>query len=236
MASQLLCNASCYERIATSNANADLEQPLVVVQDLESSQSSSSSQIEQNTDIARQRVSILILVKRFCFGAFASLLLQAGTLSTFWVLHKKWGKNTQPDESAPLSNWPLYFVFTIYAAFYILIVVGFVMTLTRKGSTYMRKKFDSDAHAPKSESVWTPRFLVLNGVIFLSGISTGSHVAWAIIFTVLGMSNPPPLGHLLHQLGSCCLMFKCYDWGDDDELWTTDDEPEEDQEEDSFFV
>ena len=49
--------------MATSNANADLKQPLVVVQDLESSQSSSSSQEEQDTDISKRRVSILILLK-----------------------------------------------------------------------------------------------------------------------------------------------------------------------------
>ena len=236
MASQLLCNTSCHKRIATSNANANLKQPLVVVQDLESSQSSSSSQIEQNADIDRQRVSILILVKSFCFGAFASLLLQAFTFSALWVLYKKWGKNTQPDESAPLTNWAIYFLLTIDAAFYIFIGVGFVMTLTRKGSLYMRKKFDKDAHAPKSKSVWTPRFLVVSGVIFLSGISFGSHGAWAIINVALGISNPPPLFPLLVQVGSCCLMIKCYDWNDDDELWTADDEPEEDQEEDSSFV
>ena len=252
MASRLLCNASCYgERIATSNAtNADfLKQPLIVIQDLESSQSSLSSQEgKQNADIARQqRVRILILVKSFCFGTFASLLLQAVTISVFWVImynNNKWRKNTtQPDESAAplLSIWNLYFLLTILIAFYTLVWVGFVMTQTRKGSTYMLKKFDNDDahHAPKSaeSSVWTPRFLVVNGAFFLNGINSGLHVALTILNIALGMSIPLPLGPLLV---SCCLMglIKCYDRDDDDdELWTADDdEPEEDQEEDSSFV
>ena len=255
MASPLLCNASCYgERIATSNAtNADfLKQPLIVIQDLESSQSSfsssSSQEGKQNADIARQqRVRILILVKSFCFGTFASLLLHAVlTISAFWVMYNnnKWRKNTtQPDESAAplLSIWNLYFLLTILIAFHTLVWVGFVMTQTRKGSTYMLKKFDNDDahHAPKSaeSSVWTPLFLVVNGAIFLIGISSGLRVALTILNIALGMSIPLPLGPLLV---SCCLMglIKCYDRDDDDdELWTADDdEPEEDQEEDSSFV
>ena len=142
MTSQLLCNASCFDRIATSNANADLKQPLVFVQDLESSQSSSSSQEEQQkTDIARQRVSILILVKSFCFGAFVSLLLQAVCVAAFLVLTKKWGKNAQPDESAPpLScSWTLCLLLDADIACHVLIWVGFVVTITRKGSMCMRK-------------------------------------------------------------------------------------------------
>ena len=105
----------------------------------------------------------------------------------------------------------------------------------------MLKKFDNDDahHAPKSAelSVWTPLFLVVNGAIFLIGISSGLRVALTILNIALGMSIPLPLGPLLV---SCCLMglIKCYDRDDDDdELWTADDdEPEEDQEEDSSFV
>ena len=179
---------------------------------------------------------ILILVKSFCFGAFASLLVQTVTFSAFWVMYKKWGKNTQPDESAPLSNWTLYLPLTIDIAFHILIWLGFVMALTRKGSTYMRKKFDNDADAPNSESVWTPRFLIVKGISFLVGISSGFHGAWAIYYLALGMPNSPPLSPLLVQVGSCYLMLKCFDSGHDHELCTAYDEPEEDQEEDLFFV
>jgi hypothetical protein len=35
------------------------------------------------------------------------------------------------------------------------------MTLTRKGSMYIRKQFDSDADAPNRESIWTPRFILV---------------------------------------------------------------------------
>ena len=238
MASQLLCNASCYERVATSNANADLKQPLVVVQDLESSQSSSSPEEEQNADIARQRVSNLIFAKSFCFGAFASLFLHAVTFSAFWVMcKKKWGKNPQPDESAPLPKWTLYLPLCMNIAFYALVWLGLLMMLTRKGSTYMRKKFDYDAHAPKSESVRTRRFLViLNGISFLIGVSSGSHGTWIILYLALGMPNPLLLGSLLVDVGLCCFMIKkCFDWCH--EPSTADDEPEEDQhEEDLFFI
>ena len=241
MASQLLCSASCYERIATSDANADLKQPLIAVQDLESSQSSFSSQEEQNADFARQRVRSLILGKSFCFGAFASLLLHAITFSVFWVMCKKLGKNPHPDESTPLSLWTIYLPLTIYIAFHMLVWVGFAMALSRKGSTYMLKKFDKeDASAPKSESVWTPRLLFLNRVALLIGISSGFHGAWVIFDIALGV--PMPFAQLLVSLamdvGLCCLMIKIYDWGHRELLLcTSDDEPEEDQEEgNSFFV
>ena len=158
MGSQLLCNASCYERIATSNANADLKQPLVVVQDLESSRSSSSSPIEQNADIARQRMRILSLVKNFCFGAFTDLLLHAATFSTFWVIYKKLGKTRRV---CPLSYWTLYLLSNTNIAFCTLIWLGFVMMVTRKGPMYMRRKFDNDADTPNSESISTARFLLL---------------------------------------------------------------------------
>jgi hypothetical protein len=241
MTSQLLCNASCFERIDRSNANAsDLKQPLVVIQDLESS--SSSSQEEQKTDIPRQRVSILILVRSFCFGAFPGLLLHAVTFSAFLVMVKKWGKHPlQPDESAPLSNWNLYLLFHIDIAFYALIWVGYFAILTREGSAYMRKKFDDDADALDSDSVWTPRFLVLSGIGFLLGVVAGSYGTWAIVDIALGMTVPlAPLSALLMDVvarhlvvGLCCLMIKCTDRGR--ERSTADGEPEEDQE-DSFFV
>ena len=233
MTSQL-CNSSCFERLDTSNANADLKQPMVVVQDLESS---SSSQEQQKTDIARQRVSILILVKSFCFGAFVGLLLQAVSFAAFLVFTKKWGKNPQPDESAPLSYWTLYLLIHADVAICALIFVGFVMTMTRKGSMYMRKKFDNDAHAPNGESVWTPLFLLVSGIYFLIGAVVGSCGAWAVVDVALG--TPVPLASLLCSLlvnvGLCCLMIKrCFDWGHGPSF-TADDEPEEDQE-DSFFI
>jgi hypothetical protein len=231
MTSQVLCNASCFERIDRCNANADLKQPLVVVvQDLESS--SSSSQEEQDTDIARQRVSIRILVKSFCFVAFAGLLHHAVTFSAFLVYNKKWRENNP----APLSYWTLYLLSHIDIAFYALVWVGFSATVTRKGSTCIRKKFDNDADAPDSESIWTPRFLGLNGIAFLLGLDAGSYTVWTI--TDIALDMPVPLAPLLSALlidvvGLCCLMIKCTDRGR--ERSTADDEPEEDQE-DSFFV
>ena len=223
-----LCNASCsYERMATSNADAeDLKQPLIIIQDLESS---SSSQEEPNTDIARQRVSIRVLVKSFCFGAFAGLLLRAVSFSAFCVMFKKWGKNTQPDESAPLF---LYLLFYADIAFHTLIWVGHLMTITRKGSMYMRKKFDNDAHAPKSESVWNVRFLFLSVMGFRFGFISGSYGAWAIFDITMGMpvSLVPLLCSFLVDMGLCCLMIKCFDWAHDPSI--ADDKPEED----SFFI
>ena len=210
--------------MATSNANAkDLKQPLIIIQDLESS---SSSQEEANTDITRQRV---ILVKSFCFGAFAGLLLRAVSFSAYWVMFKKRGKNTQPDESAPLSNWTLYLLLNILnIAFYTLILVGFFMMMTRKGSLYMRKKFDNDADAPDSESVWTAQFLIDNGLCLLLGINAGSFGTFAIMNIALGTSAPlvPLLCSFLVDVGSCYLMIKLFDWAHDPS--TADDEPEED--------
>ena len=227
MTSQL-CNASCFERIATSNANPDLKQPLVVGQHLEPS---SPSQEEQNTDIARQRASILILIKSFCFGAFVSLLLQAVTFSAFWVFTIHWGKNPQ---SAPfLRFWTIYPLMHLDVAFYAIVWVACAMTLTRKGSMYMRKKFDNDADAPNSESVWTPQFLFLNGNCFLLGVIAGSYVAWDFVLIALGVPVPLALvfSSLLLDVGICCLMIKSFDWHQ--ELWTVE---EEDDQEDSFFV
>ena len=165
MTSQL-CNASCFERIATSNANPDLKQPLVVGQHLEPS---SPSQEEQNTDIARQRASILILIKSFCFGAFVSLLLQAVTFSAFWVFTIYWGKN--PQSASFLPYWTIYLLMHMGIALCSILWGGCAMSLTQKGSMYMRKKFDNDADAPNSESVWTPRFLLLSGNFVLLGVT-----------------------------------------------------------------
>ena len=232
MASQLLCDASCYERIATSDANVDLKQPLVVVQDLESPQSSqSSSHEEQNADIARQRVSTRVLTKLFC-----GLVLQAITFSASWVMCKKCGNNTQPDESAPLSNWTLYLLIHADAiAFFTLIcMMGFAMMATRKGSIYMRKKFDDDTDAPNSESVWTGRFLLISVMDFRFGFTTGCYATRAIFDIALGRPvSLVPLLCLPVDLGLYYLMMKCFDWGH--QLTTADDELEED-EEDSFFI
>jgi hypothetical protein len=230
MTSQLY-TASCFESISSSTANANLKQPLVEVQDLESS---SSSQEEQKTDIERRRLSSLVLVKSLCFGSFVGLLLQAVTFSAFLVITKKWGRNPQPEESATLSYWTLYLLLNLDIALYSIIWGGFIMALTRKGSMYMRKKFDNDADAPNTESVWTPRFLLLSGTGFLFGLLVGSYTAWAIIDFKLGWPLPltPLIFTLLMDVGRCCLMIKCFDWGHE---ITTYYELEEDDE-DSFFV
>ena len=154
MTSQL-CNASSFESIAVSNASAeDFKQPLlVVVEDLESSPSfqEQEQEQEQNTDDAKQRVSTLILTKSLWIGAFAGLLLQLVTFSALLVLFFRWGKNPQPNESAPLSYWTLYMLVHLDLAFYAVVCVGFAMTLTRKGSVNLRKKFDNDADAPSQQ-------------------------------------------------------------------------------------
>ena len=116
--------------------------------------------------------------------------------------------------------------------FYALIWTGFFMTLTRKGSVYLRKKFDNDADAPNSKSVWTPRFLLRNGQGFLLGQFTGSYIVWAITNIMLGMPVPlvSMISALMREVGLCCLVIKCLDWS-----YQLDDEPEEDQE-DSYFI
>jgi hypothetical protein len=232
MTSQL-STASCFESISSSGtANANLKQPLVeVVQDLESS----SSQEEQHTDNAKRRLSSLVLVKSLCFGCFVGLLLQAVTFCAFVVIIKKWGRNPQPEEStAALSYWTLYLLIHIDLAVYSIIWGGFLMTLTRKGSMYMRKKFDNDADAPNTESVWTPRFLFLSGIGVLLGVIAGSYTAWVIIDIELGfpVSLTPLFSTLLMDVGLCYLMVKCFDWGHAANAY---DEPEEDDE-DSFLV
>ena len=150
---QLLCDASCFERIARSNASAEeLEAAtmLVVVEDLESSPSSQEQ--EQKTDHARQTVSTLILTKSFWIGVFAGLLLQLViTFSAFLMLFLCSGKNPQHSVSAPLSYWTLYMLVHLDLAFYAVVCVGFAMTLTRKGSVNLRKKFDNDADAPSQQ-------------------------------------------------------------------------------------
>ena len=237
---QLLCNASCFERIARRSKNAsagDLKQPLlVVVEDLESSPSSQEQ--EQTTDDAKQRVSTLILTEILWIGAFAGLLLQLVTFSAFLVLFFSWGKNPQPNESAPLASyWTVYMLVHLDVAFYAFVLVGFAMTLIRKGgSLYLRKKFDNDADAPNREAVWTPRFLFLNGISFLLGLATGK-IIWTIVDIKLGTPVPRVtlLSALLMEVGLCCLIIKCFDWGQKSPCTALDDEPEEDQQ-DSFFI
>ena len=230
MTSQQLCNASCFEKIARSNASAeDLKQPLlVVVEDLESSPSSQEQ--EQNTDDARQRVSTLILTKTFWIGAFAGLLLQLVTRSAFLVLFLRSGKN---HNIVCLPHCPTG-LFTCSFTWIFLSTLSFGRAFSwhsRKGSVYLRKKFDSDADAPSSESVWTPRFLVLNGTDFLLGFTTASYVVLAIADITLGTHVPlvSLISAFLVEVGLCCLLIKCFDWGHQ-----PDDEPEEDQE-DSYF-
>ena len=178
-----------------------------------------------------------MLVKIFCFAAFAGLFFQIVSLSAFWVMFKKWGKSTQPDKSAPLSYWTLYFLQNVDIAFCTLIWVGCFMMMTRKGSMYMRKKFDDDAHAPNSESVWTPRFLFVNGIGFHLGALSGSYGILAIVDVTLGMpvSLWPLLCSLLVDVGICWLTIKCFDWWIGHSI-RHDDDPEGDQEEDSFFI
>jgi hypothetical protein len=226
-----LHTASCFENIS-STADADLKQPLVEVQDLESSSSSSYSREEVSTDNARRRLSNHVLVKSLCLGSFVGFLLQAVKFSAYLVITKKWGKNGPLEESgATLSYWTVYLIMHIDIVFYPIIWGGFVTALlTRKGSMYLRKKFDNDADAPNTESVWTERFLFLSGVGFLFGVIVGSYTAWAIVDIELGMPVPlSPLISILFMDGFlCCLMIKCFDWGHQ--------APEEEDDEDSFFV
>jgi hypothetical protein len=230
-----LHNASCFQSISIrSNASADLKQPLlVVVQDLESS-SSSYSQEEQENDIAKRAVSNRILVKCLCFGAFVGLLVQAVTFSAFLVFVIHWGNNPKPDTSAPFSYWTLYLIIHIDFIFYTLVWgIVVVMTVTKKGSMHMRKKFDNDADAPNNDSIWTSRFLFHSGLGFLLGVIVGSCAAWTIIDAELGMPVPymPLLYTLLMDTGLCCLMIKCFDWGHGPDPFST--APPDD---DSFFV
>jgi hypothetical protein len=207
MTSQL-CSASCFESTISSrsNASADLKQPLVVVQDLESS-SSSYSQEEQENDIAKRGVGNRILVKCLCFGAFVGLLVQVVT----FTIH--WGKNPKPDTSTPFSTWTLCFFILLDIALYFLVWGIVIMTLTRKGSIYMRKKFGNDADAPNIDSIWTSRFLFHSGLGFLLGVMAGTCAAWAIITVELGVPVPYPtlMCTLLLDVGICCLIIKCFD-------------------------
>ena len=137
---QLLCDASCFERIARSNASAEeLEAAtmLVVVEDLESSPSSQEQ--EQKTDHARQTVSTLILTKSFWIGVFAGLLLQLVTFSAFLMLFLRSGKNPQHSVSAPLSYWTLYMLLHMDIPFYTLIWAGFFMALTKGVRVFAQK-------------------------------------------------------------------------------------------------
>ena len=148
-------------------------------------------------------------------------------------MFKQWGNNAQPDESAPFSYWTLYFLILVDTVFYTLVMLGIIVTMTRKGSMHMRKKFDNDAHAPNSESVWTPRFLFVNGIGFHIGAISGSYGSLAIIDSIVsGMPIPlvPLLCSVLVDVGLCCLMFKCFDSAH--EPFSADDELEED----SFFI
>ena len=111
------------------------------------------------------------------------------------------------------------------------------MTLTQKGSTHLRKKFDDDTDASNGESVCTPRFLFVSEIGFLIGVVAGSTGSWAFVDIALGMPVPlaPLLGSLLMDVGLCCLMIKCFDL-DHEPSTDADDEPEEDLEEDSFLL
>jgi hypothetical protein len=222
MTSQL-STASCFESISSSGtANANLKQPLVEIQDLESS---SSSQEEQNTDNERRRLSSLVLVKSLCFGCFVGLLLQAVAFCAFLVITKlkKWGRNPQPEESAAaLSYLTLYWTLYMDLAIYSIIWGGFLWTLTRKGSLYMRKKFDKDAEdAPNNNTestVWTQRILFLSGIGVLLGVHAGTYTAWVIIEMIeLGfrVSFTPLVFTFLMDVGFCYLMVKCFNAYDD---------------------
>lgn len=81
----------------------------------------------------------------------------------------------------------------------------------------MRKKFDNDANAPNSESIWTSRFLfLLSGIGFLLGDSVRSYVGWAIIVNIeLGMTVPLAtlLSKFLLDVVLRSLMIKSFYWG-----------------------
>jgi hypothetical protein len=210
------CTASCFESIS-STANADLKQPLVVeVQDFESFASSSQEE-EQITHNARRRVRTRVLMKSFCFGAFVGLLLQAIMFSAFLlVITKKWGGDPHPEESTTVSFWSLYLLLNMDVLFYGIIWAGFLTALTRKGSLYMRKKFDNDADAPNTESIRTPRFLFIIGSGFLLGHLVGSNTAWTVMDMQLGMPLqliPLLIFRLLTDVERCCLMVNFFDWG-----------------------
>jgi hypothetical protein len=211
--------------VVSSTANADfLKEPLIdVVQDLESL----SSQGDQPVDMARRRLSNHTLVKSLCMGSLVGLLLQAITFSACLLIAKKWGRH--PTEPGNFSCWSLCLLIHMDIAVCSVIWGCFIVTLTKKGSMCVRKKFDNDADAPNTESVWTERFLFLSGVGFLFGVIGGSHTAWAIVDVELGMPVPltPLISTLFMDVFLCCLMIKCFDWGHQ--------APDEDDE-DSIFV
>jgi hypothetical protein len=228
--------ASCFGSIP-STANADLKQPLLEVQDLETS--SSSSQEDQKTDNARQRLSILrsVLLKSFCYGSFLGLLVQSITFSAVFVMAKKWGKNPPPEASANVSYWTLCLLAKVDIVVYSMICGCFCMAVTRKGSMYMLKKFDNDADAPDTESIWTPRLLFHSEIVFLLGFLAGSYTAFAVID--IGLGKPLPLTLLIFTLlmdvGTCFLMLTCFEMVRR-EPTAYDDEPEEEDNEDLYFV
>ena len=236
MASQVYA-ASCFKSISRA-ASADLKQPLIVVQDLESS-SSSSSREEQNTDKnTRRRLGILVLLKSLCIGAFVGLLIQTITFySAFLVVTIKRAKT------------PAYWIMSVLVFLDIAILSlfslgGYCMAVTRNEAMHMRKKFDNEADgAPKTESVWTERFLLLSETAFLQGLFIGSFTAWVMVYLMLGL--PVPFVSLLFtflvHVGLCCLTAKYFDWvhaltavyEEEEE----EEEPEDDgEEQDWFFV
>ena len=114
------------------------------------------------------------------------------------------------------------------------------MAVTRNKAMHMRKKFDNEADgAPKTESVWTERFLLLSETAFLQGLFIGSFTAWVMVYLMLGLPVPfvSLLFILLVHIGLCCLTAKYFDWVHALTAVYEEEEPEDDgEEQDSFFV
>jgi threonine/homoserine/homoserine lactone efflux protein len=102
---------------------------------------------------------------------------------------------------------------------------------------YMLKKFDNDADAPDTESIWTPPLMFRSEIVFYLGVFVGSHAAFTVIDIGLGKPLPLPLliFTVLMDLGTCFLVLTWFQM--DRREPAADDEPsEEEDNEDSYFV
>jgi hypothetical protein len=206
--SHLYTSPSCFkdnDHTEDSTGENMMTQPLVM--------SNETLENEEQTKLQKERQSRTILCKSFLLGSSISFALQVMSCAACYTLVKMFGKDPKPSNTpasllGSLSYCMLVLISQLDITIYVTIWLTFMYTITKSGSLYMRKKFDTDAENPKSEMVF------IGGVYFLFGTMFGSFSLWIIVDLRIGMVIPltQVLILMMLDLVAFLLMVKCFDF------------------------
>jgi uncharacterized membrane protein len=150
-------------------------------------------------------------------GTFIGLLMQVVTFGSFEILIRRWGKYPRLESG---HDYVFYGIFMCLSecniVLGILVYIGLVASFTKRGSLYIRKKFDL-SEGPKSVSVQTV------SLSCFSGIALGSLMgcfAVSVIYGIPGVVLMPLFEMVVLDFVVFFVLFRACAWrndsGDDD--------------------